>query len=159
METEHIVNQDKTLIHKLLEVKDKIKFFQDLEDDEIQLLIHSIVFKKYNKNEIIFLQGENKDDYIYYILKGFVNIHIRDDNNIARKVATLNPGTLIGEMKPILDEGRTATCVAGTPGAVVLGFVIDQSDIKKDSLAYAKFYRNMSYILAKKVQDTNKRIK
>jgi CRP-like cAMP-binding protein len=151
--------QDEQLIKKLLNVKDKIKFFKDLEDDEIRILMHKVVFKKYEKNEIIFAQGDNSDNYIYYILQGFVNIHIRGEDNIARKVATLHPGTVIGEMKPILDEGRTATCVAGTPGAIVIGFIIDQTDPSKDCLAYAKFYRNMAYILAKKVQDTNKRIK
>ncbi len=145
-------------INSLLGVKDKIKFFKDLENDEIKVLLKNVNFKKYISNEIIFSQGEDKDDYIYYLVSGYVNINVKSKDDKLIKVATLNHSSLIGEMKPILNEGRTATCSAGNNGAVVIGFVIDQNNIDKNSKAYAKFYRNMSFILAKKIQETNKRV-
>ncbi len=63
------MNQNEAVV-KLLEIKDKIKFFRNLEDDEIVILLKNVIFKKYVRNEIIFSQGENKDDYIYYLLSG-----------------------------------------------------------------------------------------
>jgi len=146
-------------VEKILEVKDKIKFFNDLEDNEIKILLKNVHFKKFKQNEIIFSQGENKDNCIYYIMKGYVNILIKGTDGNTRKVATLNTSTLIGEMKPMLNEGRTATCIAGTMGAIVIGFEINHGSIDENTPGYAKFYRNMSFILAHKIQETNKRFK
>ncbi|MEA3384149.1 MAG: cyclic nucleotide-binding domain-containing protein [Campylobacterota bacterium] len=150
---------DEKTLEQLLKVKDRISFFKDLNDEEIRFLIKDIVFKRFENNEIIFSQGENKDEYIYYIMKGFVNINLRDEFGIRKNVATVHHGSVIGEMKPILDEGRTAGCVAGTAGAVVIGFTIKHYASGIQSDAYAKFYRNMAYILAKKIKETNKRVR
>ena len=152
------MNQENA-VEKLLEAKDKIKFFEDLEDNEIKLLLENVHFKKFQQNEIIFAQGEDKDNYVYYLMRGYVNILIKGADGNTKKVATLNTPSLIGEMKPILNEGRTATCIAGTIGAIVIGFEINQDNIDINTSGYAKFYRNMSYILAHKVQETNKRLK
>jgi len=150
---------DNKTLEQLLKVKDKISFFKDLSNEDIKFLIKDIIFKKFGNNEIIFSQGENKDEYIYYIMKGFVNINLRDQFGIRKNVATVHHGSVIGEMKPILDEGRTAGCVAGNAGAIVIGFTIEHYKDGSNSDAYAKFYRNMSYILAQKIKETNKRVK
>ena len=151
--------QDSQTIGQLIKVKDRISFFKDLSDDDIKYLIKDIVFKKFANNEIIFSQGEDKDEYIYYIMKGYVNINLRDQFGIRKNVATVHAGSVIGEMKPILDEGRTAGCVAGTAGAIVIGFTIAHYENDKQPHAYTIFYRNMAYILAQKIKETNKRVR
>jgi hypothetical protein len=84
---------------------------------------------------------------------GEVEISIRNNNN-TNVVAIVKKDSLIGEMKPILNKLRTATCIAGNNGAVLIGFTIEQNGYEKHPKAYAKFYRNMSFILAKKIEDT-----
>ncbi len=151
--------EQNSALDQLLKVKNRISFFKDLSDDDIKFLIRDIVFKKFTTNEIIFSQGEDKDNYIYYILKGFVNINLLDEFRVRKNVATIHSGSIIGEMKPILDEGRTAGCVAGNAGATVIGFTISHYESKNNSKPYALFYRNMAYILAQKIKETNKRVK
>jgi len=146
-------------VDQLLLYKDKVSFFKNLEDHEIILLLENIVFRKYMRFEVIFSEGEKKDNYIYYIVKGSVNISARGENGVPKKIATLKETSLLGEMKPILDEGRTATCVAGDNGATVIGFTINQDQFMEYPRLYAKFYKSMSYILARKIQELNKRMR
>ncbi len=142
-------------IETLLKYEDKTKFFNNLENFGIEVLLKNVNFKKYTRHEVIFSQGEHGDNYIYYILKGYVNIRIKDTSNTPKKIATLHSSSLLGEMKPILDEGRTATCVAGNSGTITIGFKINHDGIQQNPKAYAKFSKNMAFILAQKLKDSN----
>ncbi|MEA3384048.1 MAG: cyclic nucleotide-binding domain-containing protein [Campylobacterota bacterium] len=138
------------IVHELLDEKSHIKFFENLEDKEIIFLLKNIILKRFSPNEVIFTQGENKDDYIYYILDGQVGILIKEKNNFLKKIAVLKATTLLGEMKPILNNGRTATCIAGMNGAIAIGFEINNDNNLHPS-TYEKFYRNMTLILKEKL--------
>ncbi|MCK5110286.1 MAG: cyclic nucleotide-binding domain-containing protein [Arcobacteraceae bacterium] len=142
------------IIKEILLEKEKITFFKDLEDDEIKLLLENVILKRFLPNEIIFSQGEDKDDYMYYIVNGSVKVMNKSKNGLLRKIITLHKSTLLGEMKPILKEGRTATCIAGVDGAIAIGFTIKE-DIKQPAKVYEKFYKNVSKILIQKLQEEN----
>ncbi len=142
------------VVDQLVSEKEHIAFFKDLSDEEIKILLKNVVLKRFVPNEMIFSQGDNFDNYIYYLLDGSVNILVKGDEGILKKVAILDQETLLGEMKPILDEGRTATCIAGNKGSIAIGFVIEQNDILNAHI-YAKFYKNMSKILGIKLKELN----
>lgn len=145
-------------LEQLLKFKDQISIFKNLNEEQITILIKDIVMKKYVASEVIFSQGERKDDFIYFIINGSVKIKILDEG-IHKLVATLHRGSLIGEMKPILNGNRTAECIASNEGAIVIGFTINHFSFGKYSEAYAIFYKNMAEVIANKLVETNKRVK
>lgn len=149
---------DNDALKQLLKFKDQISIFKNLTTEQVSVLIKEIVLKKYTTSEVIFTQGEHKDDYIYFIINGSVNINIIE-HGAHKLVATLNKGSLIGEMKPILNGDRTAECIAGTGGTIVIGFTIEHFAFEKYSEVYAIFYKNMAEVIANKLVSTNKRVK
>ena len=142
------------IIKEILLEKEKIIFFKDLEDDEIKLLLKNVILKKFMPNEIIFSQDEDKDDYMYYIVNGDVGIMKKTTSGLLKKVTILKKSALVGEMKPILRGGRTATCIAGANGAIAIGFTIEKDDSQNPEV-YEKFYKNIANILIQKLEENN----
>jgi len=149
---------DDDALKQLLKFKDQISIFEGLDIEQVRVLIKDVVLKKYATSEVIFTQGERKDDFIYFIINGSVNINILEQG-VHKSIATLHKGSLIGEMKPILNGDRTAECIASTGGTIVIGFTIEHFSFGKYSEAYAIFYKNMAQVIANKLVATNKRVK
>ncbi|MCD4758070.1 MAG: cyclic nucleotide-binding domain-containing protein [Arcobacteraceae bacterium] len=150
---------DNSALEQLIRAKNKINFFKDLTDYQIQTLIKDIVFKKLNRHETIFRQGETRDPYIYYVLAGSVKVNLRDDYGVTKTVTTLPVGSIIGEMQIVLNQERTASCVANNEENILIGFTINEYQLGQHGNIYAVFYRNIAEVLARKIEDTNKKIK
>jgi CRP-like cAMP-binding protein len=150
---------DSEALEQLIRAKNKINFFKDLTDYQIQTLIKDVSFKKFNRHETIFRQGEEKDPYIYYVLAGSIKVNIRDDYGVTKTVTTLPTGAIIGEMQVVLNQARNATCVANNDENILIGFTINEYQLGQHGNIYAVFYRNIAQVLARKIEDTNKKIK
>jgi CRP-like cAMP-binding protein len=150
---------DNEALEQLIRAKNKIHFFKDLTEYQIKTLIKDITFKKYNRNETVFRQGETKDPYIYYVLSGSIKINLRDDYGVTKTVTTLHSGAIIGEMQIVLNQERTATCITNDEVNILIGFTINKYQLGQHGNIYAVFYRNIAQVLAKKIEDTNKKIK
>jgi len=150
---------DNEALEQLIRAKNKINFFKDLTDYQIQTLIKEVVFKKYNRNETVFRQGETKNPYIYYVLSGSIKVNLRDEYGLTKTVTTLQTGAIIGEMQIVLDQERTATCVTNGETNILIGFTINEYQLGQHGNIYAVFYRNIAEVLARKIEDTNKKIK
>lgn len=150
--------QKNGLVDQIIAVKHKISFFRELEDEEIKILISDVLFKKFRKNETIFRQGEKDNGYVYYILKGSIKISITDQLGVSKVITTIYSGSTIGEMQIVLRSQRTANCIVAEDDTILLGFTISE-DIPKHALTFSKFYRLVAKEMAKKVSDTNKKVK
>ncbi len=150
---------DNEALEQLIRAKNKINFFKDLTDYQIQTLIKDVVFKKFNRHETIFRQGDTRDPYIYYILAGSIKVNLRDEYGVTKTVTTLPSGSIIGEMQIVLNQARTATCVANNDENILIGFTINEYQLGQHGNIYAVFYRNIAEVLARKIEDTNKKIK
>jgi len=150
---------DNSALEQLIRAKNKINFFEDLTDLQIETLIKDIVFKKLNRHETIFRQGDRKNPYIYYVLAGSVKVNLRDSYGVTKTVTTLPIGSIIGEMQIVLDQERTATCVANSDENILIGFTVNEYQLGKHGNIYAVFYRNIAKVLAKKIENTNLKVK
>ncbi|MFQ3547892.1 MAG: cyclic nucleotide-binding domain-containing protein, partial [Termitinemataceae bacterium] len=63
-------------------------------------------------------KGETSNTIIY-IVSGQVGIYIEHENLTKTKLATLGPGSFLGEMAYILSEPRTATAVTEEPTVIL----------------------------------------
>ena len=70
-------------------------------------------YRFHKQGEIIFIQ-EDKENEIYYLLGGEVEVLILSSGNMYRHAATLGAGSFFGEMSYMLSEDRSATIRAKT---------------------------------------------
>lgn len=150
---------DKEALEQLIRAKNKINFFKDLTDYQIQILINDVVFKKFKRNEILFRQGDTKNPYIYYLLVGTVKVNVKDNFGVTKTVTILPAGSIIGEMQIVLNQERTATCIVNSDENILIGFTVNEYQLGKNGNIYALFYRNIAEVLARKITDTNKKVK
>ncbi len=137
----------------LLKLRGQITFFKGLTPNEITDLLFNIRFKKFEPNEILFNQGDNKTQEIYYLLKGSVELFVGEHN-----VASISKPTLFGEMRSFIGEARTATAKSGTEGSTLITFLIKESHEEVSPLAFAKLYKNIIKSLSTKIMDMNSKL-
>jgi len=144
-------------LKQLLKLKRGVEFFKNLTDTEIAEILFNIRFRKFAPNEIIFKEGSKDNKELYFLIQGSVNIDILNHETLKQvTVATLNKAMLFGEMRALIGEPRTATAKAGADGAILITFNIKESNEELSPLAFAKFYKNVSTILANKIMAMNK---
>jgi anti-sigma regulatory factor (Ser/Thr protein kinase) len=138
-----------------LEYNDKgneVRFEIEYSDDESLLtpaLLKNMKSRELVPGDIVFKQGD-PGDFLYYIAKGRYEVVAND-----RDVSVLTPDDIfMGEMSFLLNNRRTATVRAQTPGKLIeiskRGFV----NAIKEKPHYALF---LSRLLAQRIQRSNLR--
>jgi len=141
---------------KLLQLRGQITFFKDLAPDEIADLLFNIRFRKFEKDELLFKQGDTKTKEIYYLLAGSIDLSLDGiDGGDDIFLVSLDKPTLFGEMRSFIGEPRTATAKAGAKGAILISFLIRESKEHTSPIAFAKFYKNVIEALANKIMTMN----
>jgi len=147
----YVVSQGKKTLMKILQ---KFELFKNISDAEMLLLLEdSMSIKKYDKEDLVFSMND-RDETIYYVVKGEVGIYIGDLMSPI-EVATIQNGNFFGEMAFITKEPRTATVRVKSKEAILLGFKINEDVPFGSEVTYIKIYKNINKLLAKKIADTN----
>ncbi len=83
--------------------------FQDLSEDELEVVQKYLQPRSFHKGDIIFEEGEPGDG-IYFILAGYVSVvaGLTGDGR-ARRLATFAEGVFFGDMAILEDQPRSAT--------------------------------------------------
>jgi len=150
---------DNPALKQLLKVRKGVAFFNNLTEVEISEIVFNIRFKKFGPNEILFKEGARDNKELYFLLQGSVKIDILNKETLKQMtVAILDKAMLFGEMRALIGEPRTATAKAGENGAILITFNIKESNEELTPLAFAKFYKNVSKILSKKIMEMNKKL-
>jgi predicted CopG family antitoxin len=137
------------ILNALLKEKEHISIFQNMSDDEIKELVSDLILTRFMPNELVFSQGEENNDYIYYILDGLVIVMDKSEGGMLSKVAKLGKNMLLGEMKHLCQNKRTATCMVGSKGMIAIRFMLNEN-VEYTSLSYKKFYANIIKSLEEK---------
>lgn len=141
----------------LLKLSPKIPFFSIMSKDEIKQIISEVKIITYKNKEIIFQEGETTRNYIYYLLKGQLNINKKKhvDAKSSIRIARIDKPALFGEMMRLTGEPRSATVEAGEPNTLVLAFKIRDF---KEQTSISKFYKNVIIELSEKIVQMNKKL-
>src|SRR5262245_59052231 len=95
-----------------------IPFFAEvLDGEEIDILGGSIAPLSFAAGEVI-IREEDGGDSMFVIVSGEVNVSVVD-GDVARSVARLGPGDVVGEMSLMTGARRSATVTAATPVTVL----------------------------------------
>lgn len=133
---------------QLLDEKDNISLFNNIDNKEIKQLIKNIHLVQFLSNQFIFKEDEVDNHLIYFLLDGYVNI-IKKQDIYMQKITKLETGALLGEMSHLLLEKRSATCIAGSEGVIAICFEFDENVDPKIS---EKLYKNIATDLLKKIE-------
>ena len=144
---------------------DTVSFFKCFSDSEKEKLINrSDCFEKYSKEELVFKQGD-PGNTLFLVLQGKValfrlgtikvdegRVSLKDE--VDKKITTLNPGAIFGEISMLTDSKRNVTA------RVESGQVVVMKITKKliDSLNHPtqiKFHRQLLLALATHLDDMN----
>ncbi|MEA2049742.1 MAG: cyclic nucleotide-binding domain-containing protein [Campylobacterota bacterium] len=146
-------------LKQLLKVRKGVDFFRNLTELEISEIVFNIRFRKFAANEVIFKEGARDNKELYFLIQGSVLIDILNHDTLKQMtVAKLDKAMLFGEMRALIGEPRTATAKSGPSGVILITFNIKESSEELTPLAFAKFYKNVSRILAQKVMEMNKKL-
>ncbi len=135
---------------KLLQIKNTISFFNDLTDEEISDLIFNIRFQRFDANEVLFKEGDTNINEIYYLISGSIDLFLFSKKTKKDVVlSTIDKPILFGEMSYFTQEPREVTAKSKDQGAILITFLIKESNEVQDPSAFSKFYKNVIKKLSK----------
>jgi diguanylate cyclase (GGDEF)-like protein len=95
----------------LREALKKTTIFENLRDEELDILLSRMKQAKAPKGKTVFHEGEEGEE-LYVILDGSINISTRLPDGTDLHLANIDAGSFFGEMAIIENAPRSATCKA-----------------------------------------------
>lgn len=138
---------------KLLEISDKIYLFDGLDKDAIIRICKNVGFKRYARGDVVLTQGDTGQE-VCFVLNGLAAVVVEKKT----VVATIEAGSMFGEMAFLTKKPRSATILAHKEGTTILSFQIDEAKCSPMfSYPFAKLYQNVALDLSRKLEKANKR--
>jgi CRP-like cAMP-binding protein len=132
----------------------KIKFFEAFSDEVLEKIYRLGEVMTFNKDSHIIVEGEDTSG-LYFILEGSVDVYKNAIESLQTgfRIATLEVGSVFGELSLVDRQPRSATVAAAEPvmmffldSTIWNRFLLDNVDIE------IQFLRNLSFILSNRVR-------
>ena len=136
-------------LRKLLNVKDKIAIFKNIDSTQLKAIVYDLKFMKYKYKEFIVRQDDESIN-IFFIIDGECQVF-----HDKQKVGTLRPGEIFGESGVIFKTKRNASVVCASENATLLSFCIDEENIEFCAPALATLYKNLAFEINAKLEYVN----
>jgi hypothetical protein len=137
-------------VERLIEAKHNIKFFRNMDDEDIRAIVKNVKFVQYKPHETIIKEGDN-DDVIYFILNGECRVSVGKHN-----VGLLSNHQIFGEFAAITKEVRSAT-IRTNKATTVIAFQLALEAFSENPYSFAFLYKNVTNELIKKIDLSNKK--
>lgn len=123
---------------------------KDLNDQEIDLLAKTIKMVRYKAEEVVITYQEQADS-MFILIEGVVDVNVPKDDKQMIKVATLWPGSCVGEMSLMTGEPRSAQVIARTESVLL---EIRKQDIAPILESNPRLVEQMAELLAQRLAQT-----
>ena len=97
----------------------KTELFGVLDRLDINLLASYMSLYKAKDKDIIITEGE-EGDYMLLVVEGSIDVLKQDTQHCMKRITTIKPGTIVGEMAVIDGGKRFATCIASEPSVLAV---------------------------------------
>ena len=115
-----VVESTSVMRKKLIQELVRIRMFSGLDSSAQSFLIDNIVIQKYEKDEMIFRQGDPADTYLV-LLKGSAKLEYEAEPGVdALFVGLLGRMQGVGELGLITGKPRALSLVANTPALLLI---------------------------------------
>ncbi len=102
-----------TVSERISALLPKAPVLSDGTEEQIRELMLSSTFHRLSMGDIVFRKNDYSESF-YLILEGSVDVFVRSDEGVEKRVATLRAGEFFGEMSLISGRRRSATVKAGS---------------------------------------------
>jgi len=139
---------------KLIEVAKHIYLFSGINRDDIIQITNDVKFMEFASGEVVFEEKEQSDE-IYFLLRGELAVEVNKEGEY-KELAHIKPMELFGEMAFVTKQPRNARIKSVNEKSTVIKFVIDDDAYDSStSFAFMKLYKNIAFIVAKKLEASN----
>lgn len=142
-------------IHEKASLLEKSDFGKELSWPELQTLAGYFSVWEVPAAVCLCRQGE-QSDFAFLLFKGRVRILKEDTNKVAKEIASVGPGHIVGEMALIDKEPRSASVMVKSP---LLIMVIEESKFEEMSETvprlWGKVLLGLAKILSKRLRQTS----
>jgi CRP-like cAMP-binding protein len=130
--------------------------FVELTPEEIREVSGLLGAIDLKSGEVLFRQGDLCTS-VYLIISGKVEIRIEKSGDSSHSLVTLGSGAILGEMGPLTEEPRGATCVAlGETHLAELPISALNGGLERGSRWATKFIMATAKVLAQRLSALNK---
>ena len=134
-----------------------IPFFRNLPVDALEAIVDRLKLESFSPGDVVFRKGEPSGS-MYLVRSGQVDVVLEGDmtpHSDREPLASLGPGSFVGELGLLLDEPRSATLLAVTESEL-LG--LSRSDLDSLLDRYPAIALDLSRELGRRLVATNRRI-
>ncbi len=132
--------------------------FKNLLPEEIDMLSELIQRQELKAGESLYEQGD-EGSAVYSIVQGSVDVVVKDNKGVARKISTLTAPDFFGEMSLIDKELRSATIQANMNTTL---FFLTNKNIHSFARAYRNGFTwivvNIARTLSLRLRETNRNL-
>jgi len=139
-------------IHNKSHIMKHLPFFADMEEDELKKIALKIKLRKYEKENILFNEGEEGKE-IYIIKSGDITIYKPWEK---KEFVTLDRGDMFGEMGVITKGKRSFSAKVSSSMAEL--YVITDEDFHSIMKRHSQLRLNLLKILCRRIDITNKKL-
>jgi len=134
--------------------------FKDFSEKELALIQQNIVNLSFNKNEIVFKEGDQTRD-LYFLTKGKMTVYIYlPESDIQKRLFAYAPGTVVGEMSFLDGDPRSASVWASERSEIMcLPIKNFQRLSQKEPELTAKFMKNLALEISGRLRRTSNQVR
>jgi CRP/FNR family transcriptional regulator, cyclic AMP receptor protein len=114
-----LVGNGSVITEQVGDLISKTELFGELDRLDINLLASYMSLYKAKDKDIIITEGED-GDYMLLVVEGSIDVLKQDTQHCMKRITTIKPGTIVGEMAVIDGEKRFATCIASEPSVLAV---------------------------------------
>ncbi len=136
-------------LKKLLNVRDKIAIFKNIDIVDLKAIVYDVKFIKYKFKDYVITQGD-KSESIFFIINGKCQVF-----HNKQRVGYLKAGEIFGESGVIFKTKRNASVVCSSDEVILLSFCIDEDNMEFCAEALATLYKNLALEINSKLEVIN----
>jgi NTE family protein len=134
-----------------------IPFFRNLPADALEAIVDRLKLESFTHGDVVFRKGEPSGS-MYLVRSGQVDVVLESEttgHSDQEPLASLGPGSFVGELGLLLDEPRSATLLAITDSELL---ALSRSDLDDLLDRYPELALDLSRELGRRLVATNRRI-
>ena len=137
---------------------DKTRWAHDFEWSELETLASYMLAVEFDAGSLLFKEREPAS-FMALLLSGEASVLKEGSDDLEHAIATIKPGTSIGEMAMIDGESRSATIVMSKDSQILM---LDEDDFaemyENDIHVWALLHRKLARLLSQRLRATSGRL-
>ena len=137
---------------------DQTRWAHDFEWSELETLASYMLAVEFSAGALLFRERE-PGSFMVLLLSGEASVIKEGSDDLEHSIATIKPGTSIGEMAMIDGESRSATIIMSKDSQILM---LDEEDFaemyENDIKVWALLHRKLARLLSQRLRATSGRL-